>query len=510
LLKPKCIWDKQQNPFVRGFCAETILTLNIPLDGLLVTNKRSPQIRTSEVGTAMAAADLTTSRSHHTKQKWSSYTRDGLDGATEHESPNARLAYRPKQKFFATALSFSFCVLAPVCSLASAVVAGSFAPQGSVVGFVISKKGVAKSSAQSGELISFQEVDLGQTYPISPAYQYGANLVYPSATQYTANENLLSLTETLQQKSNRLLDMIDCGVALVPQSSRAAWLLPPVPAVSKGKLRQQRKDSMLQVLTFNNTAEAGNNTFFSLRDVDISNSSSSSSTSATGCISSAVGPAVADQTKAAIGRGYAQCITHSDKPVKAGSGKGDTVERTVYAVVMHDWYQGLCTAPPPCPRCSNSCHRLVSLVTYSDGTPGKAQAQDLHGWPDGLEMSPMAPYNAGPLGCYHVGQDSEPSGSQGLLMLMAAFRSNHAAMVSVDPGSGAVRVIRNLGLDVRPSPFTVMNVEGNLGFISYDSLMVYSAEGTLLLNRTLDILGGIYPEGYPRSVMQNSIYRKAK
>ena len=227
----------------------------------------------------------------------------------------------------------------------------------------------------------------------------------------------------------------------------------------------------LQVVAFNSSDNYSqpNETYFRIYDVDMHDSE---------CKARDRSPSLEDQRKMKLGAGSLVCSTRNDE---IDSNITGVVKSTHYNLVMHDYYSGTCRGTDA-RGYSTSCFRLVKMTSYSNGTKGSVTVNDITGWPDNISpRTDMTP-------CFY--DDNRRS-----LALLASGSSSNAVIVRIDNldyyySSPTVTIVRTLEYpQVYPASSTLMNIDGNMGFISGSNLLAYSLGGDLVLNTSVGVLG---------------------
>ena len=351
---------------------------------------------------------------------------------------------------------------------------------GEVYGYVSSMSGVAASGCYTYSTPGSCGLESFQQYmaPTSVPLTYGNNIVYSTGSSYYPE--YIALSDTLQNETSRTYDLkYDCDVPVyTPTLSYGATLMAPrsqfeVDESGNGTLIPEVKPLQMQALIFNTSDNYSqpNETYFRIYDIDMS--------SETQCKSQEIGPDVDAQRKMKLGAGSLKCAVRSDA---IDSNVTGVVKSTHHALVQHDMSGGVCYGTDSS-GFYKSCLRVISMTSYSNGTKGTTLSRDVLTWPDDVSFNSDntcfyddAADTIGILGSYR---------SQTALVKMEGLKYTYSAPT--------VTLVRTLEYPkVSPVSNTLMNIEGNIGFMNYNRLLAYSFGGDLVVNASVAVLGTQY------------------
>ena len=353
--------------------------------------------------------------------------------------------------------------------------------KGEVYGYVTSMSGVAASNCYTySSSPSYCNLESFQQYlaPNSAPLTYGNNIVYSTGSSYYPE--YIALSDTLQNETSRTYDLkYDCDVPVyTPTLSYGATLMAPrsqfeVDESGNGTLIPEVKPLQMQALIFNTSDNYSqpNETYFRIYDIDMS--------SETQCKSKEIGPDVDEQREMKLGAGYLKCAVRSDTIDNNVTG---VVKSTHHALVQHDMSGSTCYGTDS-RGYYKSCLRVISMTSYSNGTKGVTLSRDVTTWPEDVAFSSDnscfyddASDTIGILGTYR---------SQTALVKMEGLSYTYSA-----PTVTLVRTLEYSKVSVVPN--TLMNIEGNFGFMSANRLLAYSFGGDLVANASMSVLGTPY------------------
>lgn len=354
---------------------------------------------------------------------------------------------------------------------------------GKLFGYVSSMTGLSESdcynyyapSSGACSLESFQQMPSPTAAPIA----YGDHFIYQSAGASYYSTTFTSLSESLQNVSSRSYSLRDdCGVPLyTPTLSYGAFTMPPRPlfatdASGNGSIVPETRDLQFQVLAFNSSDNYSlpNQTYFRLYDVDMSHP--------TECRTKESGPEVEKQREMNLGTGNLVCVARKDEIESNVTG---VIKSTHYAMIQHDMYGSTCRGTDKTGY-TQSCMRFASVTSYSNGTRGTVTTKDMTDFPYDVSLDASTPcyYDAGHDAIAILGRKSSAS----VIIRVDGLQSYYYAPTTT--------IVRTLDSSVYSASGSLLNLDGNMGFIASNNLLVYSLEGDKLANRSISIIQGTY------------------
>ena len=320
--------------------------------------------------------------------------------------------------------------------------------------------------------------------PTGPAIAYGDRFIIQTGSYSYYKTQFTSLDPTLQNLTSRNFDLRqDCALPMysptlnygaVQMRPRSIAKIDENATAAVPVLVPEVKDLHMQIFQFNTTYNYSlpNQTFFRIFDVDLSHE--------TECRVTESGPSMEKQLAMNLGSGNLRCAVRRDD---IDSNVTGVVRSTHLALVAHDL-----TGSGSYATCrgmdsrgyQQSCYRLVRVTSFSNGTEGSVLVRDLVNFPTDFTFDSQAP-------CFY-------DNNTDAIVAVGNNGNYYAEIVRVDNvgvsfyATPTVTTVRTLDKSIPVTAGSLMNVDGNIGFISGSSLLVYSMSGDKLVNKTIAVV----------------------